>query len=222
MKKIFLISFYMIIVIFIFTFAFNLNINFIDNSSGFVECVGNKQLVLLEECKECINVPHTNLKAIVEKIDDDVIIFKISDYGKTYLKTETISVKNNDKYNLNIGEKVFLKFIFLSIKEDIIEYENLEIYKKVDISDYLKNAKNDSFLYYKNEILYKINGKSFKYNDYYYFCIDGVKLDESYENIINKTLLIEEYKSIFSIWYNTLNSQETIFQIIIEDYIGEK
>ena len=222
MKKIILII--SIIVIILFVLYFNLNLNFIDNSNGIVGTIGNKELYLIEEYGENINMPHINVKAIIDEIKEDVIILKISDYGKTYLKTEYISVKNEDDFTLNVGEKVFLKFNKLNINKNIIKFENLELYKKVNVSNYIEQSKEDSFLYYSsyNKILYKIKGKKFKYKDNKYFIIDGTDAKEYYENIKNEVLLIEEYKSILPIYYNTLNTQETIFEIVIQDYIGEK
>lgn len=220
MKKIFLIT--AMIVVILVTLYLNLNINFIDNGNGTINTIGNKELYLIEEYGENITMPHINVKAIIKEIKEEIIILKISHFGRTYLKTEYIFVKNEENFNFNVGEEVFLKFNKLTVNKNILKYGNLELYKKVDISNIIEQAKESDFLYYKNKTLYRIKGKKFNYKNNKYFIINGTDTKEYYENIKDETLLIEEYKSILPIYYNTLNSQETNFKIVIEDYIGEK
>ena len=204
---------------------FNVRINFIDNKNGFIDVIGNRELYLIDEYGENIIImPHINVKATITEIEENVITLKISDYGKTYLKTEYVTIKDEEKFNINVGEEVFLKFNKLSVNKNIIEYEDLELYKKVDISNIIEQSEKSSFLYYNRDdkVLFKIKGKKFNYKDNKYFIINGTDTKEYYENIKNETLLVEEYKSILPIYYNTLNFQETIFEIVIRDYIGEK
>ena len=209
---------FVVIIILLILFVF-INKNRINRNDGYVQVCNDSILYLNETHNKYFKMPHTNIKGTIENTDDKTVIIKLSDYSKLYLKTEKIVIQNENKFNFEIGEDVFLRFNELTIHNDILEFENVELYKK---SDVLNNAtmKKASFISYSkyDKLLYKFIGRKFKYKDYYYFIIDGDCIETCYENVKNGILLYEDYKSIFNVYYNAINNQETRFDIIVKQY----
>ena len=196
-----------------------LNINDIKNVNSLVGVVGEQTLELKKNYDK-IGQEHVNIKGTVEEINNGNIKIKLSNYSKTYLNTEYIIIKD-EAFNLKMNERVFLKFYDLNIEKNIINYSSVELYKLANNIE-ITNEKND-FIVCKNYDgkKFKIEGKSFKYNDNIYFKsnYDLTENNEEYFiNVKNGNLLTEKYKSLkfpFKI-YNMINPQETRFDEVIE------
>ena len=211
-----------ILIFLIIIIYYNLDINYINKNDGFVEVNCEKKLYLKEKYGQNIIIPHLNIKGNIDLIDDENIIIRLSENANKYLNTETVTIKKEESINLSINEEVFLKFNNLTINNDIIEYETIELYKKSDVIQ--SQNKIDSFFisYSKHtKLFYKTYGKRFKYKDYFYFIVNGTDTNICYENVKNGVLLTEDYKSIFNVYYNTINNQETMFNIVVYQYMEE-
>ncbi len=202
-----------------------LDINYIKQEEGQIEVLGEKTLILKNN-KNKVLLPHLNVKGTIKTIRDNDIEIELSEYAKTYLETDLITIKN-DKLNLNENQRVFIKFGDIHIDGKELTYSDVDIYKYVESIEITSNKKD--FYICKNDYggFMKISGVSFKYNNNVYFKSD-YDLSENNEvyfvNVKNGNLLIEEIKSLvfpFKI-YNRINPQETRFNELVKIYTNKR
>ncbi len=201
-----------------------LDINYIKQENNETEIIG-KKILILKNKQSKVSIPHLNIKGTVKEVNSNNIDIELSDYAKTFLETSHIVIKNNAKLDKN--EKLFIKFNYINIEENKLNYSYIEVYKHInEIS--ITNPQKDFFIC-RNDYggFMKINGTSFKYNKNIYFKSD-YDLSENneiyFENITNGILLTEEIKSLifpFKI-YNIINPQETRFDKMLEIYTNNK
>lgn len=201
-----------------------LNINYIKQENSQIEIIGVKVLTLKNN-QEKVSLPHLNVKGTIKDINSNCIDIELSDYAKTFLETTQITI-NNERFNLEENQRIFIKFNDINIEEKNLYYSSIDIYKYIKEID-LENKKEDFFVC-KSDYggFMKVDGVNFKYNNNIYFK-SNYDLSENNEvyfvNIKNGVLLIEEIKNIifpFKI-YNMINPQETMFNEMIEIYMNK-
>lgn len=186
--------------------------------------LSGEKVLVLKNTQEQVSMPHLNIKGTIKNVNENILVIELSDYSKTYLETTEIDIYNDDM-NLEMNQKIFIKFNDIHIEGKSLSYSSIEIYKHVNEIK-VDNEKEDFFIC-KNDYggFMKVKGTSFRYNNNIFFKSD-YDLSENNEvyfvNIKNGNLLIEEIKSLifpFKI-YNMINPQETNFNEIVEIYIN--
>lgn len=216
-----LIVFLIFLILLLLNVIYSLNINYIKQDNSEVEVIGEKVLLLKDKQDE-VYLPHLNIKGKAQDINSDYINIELSDYAKSYLKTEQIKISSK-KIKLEKNQKVFLKIKDIKIKDNKLYYSSVELYTYT--KSIKKNHIKKDFYICKNDYggFMKVKGKSFKYKNNVYF-LSNQDLSENNEvyfiNIKNGNLLIEEIKSLvppFKV-YNMINPQETKFNEIVKIY----
>ena len=169
-------------------------------------------------------IPHLNVRGVVEKEEDNNYKIALSKKSQDFLITREVEISAPNALNkLSIGDEVFLKFKNILINRNSLNFQEIEVYQyKENIK---KENKNRVVWWTANDYggLLKNTGESFIYNGNTYvesdidYSEDGKKY---FVDIYDNQLLIEEYKNIFPPmkWYNMINPQETFFNEIVKIY----
>ncbi len=172
-----------------------------------------------------VKIPHLNIRGVIKSSDEEKYKIQLSENSKAFLETTEIEILTpNAVLELAEGDDVFIKFIDISICENILEFNEIEIYKYIENIN--KANQRRTIWWTGNDYggILRSSGESFKYNGNMYvesdidYSSDGKKY---FIDIYDKQLLIEEYKNIFPPmkWYNMVNPQETHFNEIVDVYI---
>jgi hypothetical protein len=175
-----------------------------------------------------VRIPHLNIRGVVENSNGEVIFIKLSDKSQSFLNTQYIGVITSDaKTQLQKNDIVFVKFKDIYITNNQLNFSNIEIYKYAESIE--KHDVNDVTWWAVNAFggFIRYTGKEFSYNGLRYVDYDqDISEDGKYYfiDICDGQLLFEEYKNIFPPmkWFNMVNPQETMFDIILDIYKKEK
>ena len=164
------------------------------------------------------------MRGIVEEVSGDNYLIYLSEKSQGFLETTKVHLyAPNSKIKLNKNDDVFVKFNNILIINKDLYFSSLELYKYYETID--KEEIGHVTWWVPNDFggLLKCSGTEFVYKDNKYVDDDEDLSEDGkcyFVDIYDEQLLIEEYRNIFPPmkWYNMVNPQETVFDIIVEIY----
>ena len=174
-----------------------------------------------------VSIPHLNIRGRVSNKSGDDYKVLLSKKSQSFLNTSSIEINvPNPSISLNTDDEIFVKFNQVYIKGKSLFFNSIEIYKYFDTIE--KEEIGHVIWYVLNDFggIFSISGTEFIYNGIKYVDNDKCLSDDEkqyFVDIYDKKLLYEDYKNIFPPmkWYNMVNPQETMFDIIVNIYKGD-
>ncbi len=175
-----------------------------------------------------VTIPHLNVRGIVDSSSGDEYTIILSQKSQEFLKTDRINIKApNSTIELATNDEVFVKFNKIQIKNTILSFDSIEVYKYFESID--KEEIGSVTWYVPNDFggIIKYTGTEFEFNGNKYVDPDNDYSEDGkyyFVDIYDSQLLIEDYKNMFPPmrWFNMVNPQETYFDIIVDIYKNEK